>query len=82
MYEPIEQILKAANRSAALTGQLLAYGRKQPLHPQILDLNQMLQEMAEPIRKLLGDHDPAVDPDRRATWGRSASIRCRCSRRS
>ncbi|MCJ7544341.1 MAG: PAS domain S-box protein [Phycisphaerae bacterium] len=55
MYEPIDQILKAANRSAALTGQLLAYGRKQALHPQILDLSGMLREMAEPIRKLLGD---------------------------
>ena len=55
MHEPIEQILKAANRSTALTGQLLAYGRKQALHPQILDLSQMLQEMAEPMRKLLGN---------------------------
>ncbi len=54
-HEPIEQILNAANRSTALTGQLLAYGRKQALHPQILNLSQTLQEMAEPIRKLLGE---------------------------
>ncbi len=54
-YEPIDQILQAARRSAVLTGQLLAYSRKQTLHPQILDLNQTLREMVEPIHKLLGD---------------------------
>jgi two-component system cell cycle sensor histidine kinase/response regulator CckA len=55
MYEPIEQILKAANRSTALTSQLLAYSRKQALHPQLLNLSGMLREMAEPVRKVLGD---------------------------
>ena len=34
------EISKAANRAATLTRQLLAYGRKQFLQPEILDLNQ------------------------------------------
>jgi PAS domain S-box-containing protein len=55
MHEPIDQIFQAARRSTVLTGQLLAYGRKQTLHPQILDLNQVLREMDEPIHKLIGD---------------------------
>jgi PAS domain S-box-containing protein len=54
--ESVDQILKAARRSAGLTSQLLAYSRKQALHPQVLDLNQTLHEMADPIRKIIGEN--------------------------
>ena len=38
------EISKAAGRAATLTRQLLAYGRKQLLQPEVLDLNQISYE--------------------------------------
>jgi len=48
------EIRKAADRAATLTRQLLAYGRKQILQPEILNLNVVLSNMAEMIRHLAG----------------------------
>ncbi len=52
------EISLATGRAAALTRQLLAYGRRQILQPEILDLNQVLQEMKNTLRHLAG---PKVD---------------------
>jgi len=48
------EISKAASRAAALTRQLLAYGRKQILQPKILDLNSALSGMENTLRHLMG----------------------------
>jgi len=48
------EISKAADRAAALTRQLLAYGRKQFLHPKTLDLNQVIADMEGMLRHLMG----------------------------
>src|SRR6186713_2616939 len=40
------EILAAANRASALTRQLLAFGRRQVLHPTRLDLNETVQSLA------------------------------------
>ena len=48
------EIRKAADRAAALTRQLLAYGRKQILQPEILDLNSVLSGMENVLRHLSG----------------------------
>jgi signal transduction histidine kinase len=48
------EIRKAASRAATLTRQLLAYGRKQILQPEILDLNAVLAGMENTLRHLLG----------------------------
>jgi signal transduction histidine kinase len=45
----------AARRAAALTGQLLAFSRKQVLAPEILDLNDVLREAGMLLQRLLGD---------------------------
>jgi len=52
-YEPINEISAAANRSAKLTGQLLAFARKQTVSPQILDLNETIPRMMEMLHRLL-----------------------------
>jgi PAS domain S-box-containing protein len=49
----IRQILSAAERSAALTRQLLAFSRKQVLAPQVLDCNTVLTEATSMIRRLI-----------------------------
>jgi len=48
------EIRKAAERAAILTRQLLAYGRKQILQPEILDLNAVLTGMENMILHLMG----------------------------
>lgn len=48
------EITKAAGRAASLTRQLLAYGRKQLLLPEVLDLNEVVEGMAPVLRHLLG----------------------------
>ncbi|CAN5573778.1 hypothetical protein BH20CHL6_BH20CHL6_08320 [soil metagenome] len=49
-----EQIRRAAERAAALTGQLLAFSRRQVLQPQVLDLEAVIRELAPMLRRLLG----------------------------
>ncbi len=48
------EIRQAADRAATLTRQLLAYGRKQILQPEILDLNRVLADMAGTLQHLMG----------------------------
>jgi CheY-like chemotaxis protein len=48
------EIRQAAERAAVLTRQLLAYGRKQILQPEILDLNRVLSDMAGTLQHLMG----------------------------
>jgi two-component system cell cycle sensor histidine kinase/response regulator CckA len=50
----VKEIHKAAERAAILTRQLLAYGRKQILQPEIYDLNMILSRMETVLRHLMG----------------------------
>ena len=54
------EINKAAERAAALTRQLLAYGRKQILRPEALDLARILNEMEDALHHLLGEVDVCI----------------------
>ncbi len=51
----IEQIRTAGTRAASLTRQLLAFSRRQVLSPQALDLNRLLIDMEEMLRRLIGE---------------------------
>jgi two-component system cell cycle sensor histidine kinase/response regulator CckA len=51
----VEQILKAAERAADLTRQLLAFGRKQVLQPRILDLNAVVSGMQKMLPRVIGE---------------------------
>jgi len=48
-------IHEAGERAAALTKQLLAFGRKQTAHPGVLDLNALLASMNDIVRRLVGE---------------------------
>ena len=49
-----EQILKAARRAGELTGQLLAFSRKQVQALRVLDLNAVLEELGKILPGMLG----------------------------
>ncbi len=52
----LEEIQKAARRSADLTRQLLAFARKQAVAPRTLDLNNMVTGMHTMLGRLIGEH--------------------------
>ncbi|MFN3324949.1 MAG: PAS domain-containing protein [Bryobacteraceae bacterium] len=54
LRKSVAEIARAGERSAALTQQLLAFSRKQLLHPQSLDLNRIIGDMQELIGSLIG----------------------------
>jgi PAS domain S-box-containing protein len=51
----ITNIRKAVDRGASLTRQLLAFGRKSAIQPQVLDLGDRLKEVVKLVRPLMGD---------------------------
>ena len=51
----VEEVKKAADRAAALTRQLLAFSRKQVLAPKVLDLNFVVNNMEQLLRRLIGE---------------------------
>ena len=53
-YGHVTGVKQAAVRAAALTRQLLAFGRKQMLQPVVLNLNTSISEMEKMLRRLLG----------------------------
>jgi len=54
--EHIREIRGAAARASALTGQLLAFSRKHPLAPAIVDVNALLTNLERSVLRLLGEH--------------------------
>jgi two-component system cell cycle sensor histidine kinase/response regulator CckA len=53
--EDVTEIRKAADRAAALTRQLLAFSRQQVLQPRVLDLNALVTEFGNMLRRLVGE---------------------------
>ncbi|HET6577021.1 MAG TPA: ATP-binding protein [Gemmatimonadales bacterium] len=51
----IEQVRQAAERSAAITAQLLAFSRRQMLQPVALDLGAVVRELEPVLRRTLGE---------------------------
>jgi PAS domain S-box-containing protein len=51
----LEEMLRAAERAAALTHQLLAFSRKQVLNPSVIDLNAVVADMDKLLRRLIGE---------------------------
>ena len=56
LYRDLQEILKAARRSANLTRQLLTFARKQTISPQVLDLNETVHEMLKMLQRLIGEN--------------------------
>ncbi len=55
LHADLEEIRKAAVRSADLTRQLLAFARKQTVAPKVLDLNETVAGMLKMVHRLIGE---------------------------
>ncbi|MDE1468423.1 response regulator [Aurantiacibacter sp. D1-12] len=53
-YDDIQQIKANSNRAASLTRQLLAFSRQQTLQPEIIQLPDILSEVSQLLKRLLG----------------------------
>jgi PAS domain S-box-containing protein len=51
----VEQIMKAGDRAAALTRQLLAFSRRQVMQTRVLDLNVLVGKLAVMLQRLIGE---------------------------
>jgi two-component system cell cycle sensor histidine kinase/response regulator CckA len=52
----LEEIRVAAEHGSALTRKLLAFGRRQPLQPKLVDLNEVVEGIQPMLSRLIGEH--------------------------
>ncbi|HEY9070876.1 MAG TPA: response regulator [Candidatus Ozemobacteraceae bacterium] len=67
LHADLTEIHEAATRSARVTQQLLAFARKQAIHPVVIDLNASVEKMLKMLRRLIGENItlswlPGADP--------------------
>jgi signal transduction histidine kinase/CheY-like chemotaxis protein len=67
----VEQIHRAGERGASVTGRLLAFSRREVAEPSVLDANAILEDTRKMLRPLMGeDVEIAVDLDPAPGWVR------------
>jgi len=55
MHKDLKEIRKAGGRAAALTGQLLTFSRQQIIEPEVLNLNQVIEDVLDMLQRLIGE---------------------------
>jgi two-component system, cell cycle sensor histidine kinase and response regulator CckA len=55
LRQDVAEIKKAGERGALLTRQLLAFSRRQILQPKLLDLNLVLENMGNILKRVIGE---------------------------
>ncbi|HPP06492.1 MAG TPA: PAS domain S-box protein, partial [Syntrophorhabdaceae bacterium] len=56
LYQRFSDIQKAAQRSAELTKNLLAFARKQTIAPRVININHQIEDMLKMLRRLIGEN--------------------------
>lgn len=54
-FSDLTQIKQNANRAAGLVRQLLAFSRKQPLKPKLIDITEKFTELSLMLKRILGE---------------------------
>ena len=53
--QDLDQVRRAADRATELTHQLLAFGRREVVRPRVLDLNEVVRDVEQFLRRTLGE---------------------------
>jgi len=64
----LEEIRKASDRCAALTRQLLAFSRRQILVPKVINLGNVVADMDNMLRRLIGEDIDLVSVGGKDLW--------------
>jgi PAS domain S-box-containing protein len=66
MHADLQEIQNSADRAAKLIRQMMSFSRRQPLKPQVVNVNNVLLDLGKMLRRLIGEHIELVtlpDPD-------------------
>jgi CheY-like chemotaxis protein len=66
--DDVSEILRTADRAAALTRQLLAFSRRQPIAPRNVDLNVLVASAMNLLRRTIGEDVELVARPGDALW--------------
>jgi nitrogen-specific signal transduction histidine kinase len=55
LYQDIKEAMRAGDRAAAVTRQLLSFSRKQFLQPRFVDVNAIVMDVERLLRRLIGE---------------------------
>ena len=68
LFANLQEIRKAADRSADLTRQLLAFSRQQTISPKVLDLSETIAGMLKMLSRLIGEDIQLVFQTGKSLW--------------
>ncbi len=68
VYRDIEQVQRAAQQAALLTSQLLVFGRREVVQPQVLSLNDTVRDVERLLRRTLGEEVRLVTELAEGSW--------------
>ena len=60
LADHVSEIRAAAGRASALTQQLLAFSRRQPLEPKVVEINSIITNLERSLLRLIGENIPVV----------------------
>ncbi|EKD25984.1 MAG: hypothetical protein ACD_79C01417G0002, partial [uncultured bacterium] len=56
IYKDLDEVIKAADRAASLTRQMLLFSRKQSMNPINLNLNKVIENTLKMLERLIGEN--------------------------
>jgi PAS domain S-box-containing protein len=56
MRNDLQEIQKSADRAAKLIRQMMSFSRRQPVRPQVININSLLLDLDKMLRRLIGEH--------------------------
>jgi len=77
LRQPVEQIHRAALRGAQLTRQLLLFSRRQEVQAQVVDLTELLADVAVMLERLIGEDirlTREIEPQLGRVWGNPGEL--------
>jgi CheY-like chemotaxis protein/two-component sensor histidine kinase len=52
----MQEILNSSRRASGMTGQLLAFSRRQSVQPRVLDLGDLVRNVERMLQRMIGEH--------------------------